>query len=372
MGLKALKMKRADVAKTIISFECYEIDSGNSRGCGTAFWVNLSRQRTLVTAAHIPWPKLPTELAVPQKGGEKFLVRWKLPSGLSGGGAAIFREHLNDPSIDVASIVFDEPSSAPPGVSFELATTNVDVGAHIISFGFSGPYASASAKDTVGIVEELEPNGSRIFVSGTACGGYSGGPSFSYVSEDTVGDQVVGLMSGSPDQGVIDHNNLQDAYILVSAKDVLSNEDVGVSCHKRIGEVLLSLSFFMACLYLILIFMWIFGYFWFETHIKITLSVFVFVLCILLSYLAYLGERKLMSKVADICWNLWALIGVIFLTSDSLNVFASKNTSSLSDFYHTIQSYPRCETFFLSTLVLVTSVRFSLATGGFLRSLISK
>lgn len=365
-------MRRADVARKIISFECYEIDSGNSRGCGTAFWVNLSGQPTLVTAAHIPWPKLPPAPTVPQKNGEKLLVRWKLPSGLYGGGTANFYEHPNDPNIDFASIVFDEACEAPPGVAFELAATDVDVDTAIVSFGFPGPYASTSAKDTVGIVESLEPNGSRIFVGGTACGGYSGGPSFPHVSEDTVGDQVVGLMSGEPHPSVTHSHNLQDAYILVSARFFITKEDIGVSYHKWIGIALLSLSFLIACLYLISVFVGIFGYFWFATHTTLALSCFIIVLCFLLSSLAYLHERKRLSKFADIFWNLWALIGAILLTSDNLNMFASQSTSSLADFYHQLRSSPGCETAFFSALVLITSVRFSLATGGFLRDLFSR
>lgn len=145
--------------------------------------------------------------------------------------------------------------------------------------------------------------------------------------------------------------------------------DIGLFSHKNIGIVLLCLSYISACLYIIFVVMGMFGVFWLDTHTTTVLSFLIFVLCIFLSFLAYLGERKRISKIADFLWNLWALIGAVLLSSDNLNIFAGNNTSSLSNFYHQLRSAPVCETAFFSLLVLITSVRFSFAFGGFFRDL---
>lgn len=210
-------MERNDVIKKIISFECKDVH-GKVRGCGTAFWVKLSGQPTLITAAHIPWPRLPPGGTVLQNSGEKLQVKWKMVGGRSGEGMATFYEHPNNPEIDYASIVFEDLGTAPPEDTFELATTPVAVTNSIISFGFPGSYASASVDTTSGIVERLQVNGPGIFVGGVACGGYSGGPSFRYVSEEIVGDQVIGLMSGTPHPEVTASLELGNAYVLISSK----------------------------------------------------------------------------------------------------------------------------------------------------------
>lgn len=208
-------MQYQEVTEKLISFDCFEYKNKCpvSRGCGTAFWADISGNVKLITAAHIPWP---AQSARPENG-EKLLVKWKMTSGSSGEGEAVFYPHPTNSEIDYASISFCNESNIPPMFPFPIAKTNVCKDDAIVSFGFPGPYTQAQADSTTAIVDEVEDSGQRILVAGRACGGYSGGPSFQFCEEGTVKNEVIGLMSGAPSPQIIEKRKLGDAYVLVSA-----------------------------------------------------------------------------------------------------------------------------------------------------------
>ncbi len=57
----------------LIAFECIDTNT-RRRGSGTAFWLNVNDKVKLVTAAHIPWPQLPSP--IPIVCGSLFYISW--------------------------------------------------------------------------------------------------------------------------------------------------------------------------------------------------------------------------------------------------------------------------------------------------------
>ena len=202
----------------IIAVECKH--SSGRVDNGTAFWAKVNGVVKLITASHIPWRQLPPP-PVKVISGDTFDVSWSMTGGGAGQGAARIYAHSQAPHIDYAWLEFDDPSLAPPGVNtpFPINVTPPAVDDPVVATGFPGLFVTPhpTPRYAIGLVHAVQPSPCIILVAGSACGGYSGGPAFNYIGEYTLGDEVVGLMSGAPDlRTQVDQANL---YILLGAKE---------------------------------------------------------------------------------------------------------------------------------------------------------
>jgi hypothetical protein len=209
---------KIEAEAALVAIDCIDQATGKSRGCGTAFWADLSGGPKLITAKHLAWPPCSTP-PIPVTNGEVISVNWKTVAGQQGHGDAEFHTHPTDPSLDYVTIHFCDAKNAPPKLTLTVATATPAVAAQLIVLGFPGPFAATTSPtpgSAVGVVEKINLS-RQILVSGSATGGYSGGPAFDYVDDQNVGDFVVGLMSGQPDAAVLNQACLSDGFVLVEA-----------------------------------------------------------------------------------------------------------------------------------------------------------
>lgn len=212
-------MLKSEVESRLVSFRCVEIDSGRVRGSGTAFWANIPNEPKLVTAKHIAWPsdaKPPVQVV----NGEQLRVEWKMVDGTCGGGIAEFRTHPTNLVVDFATIHFSCAYEAPPVNAFNIDRCCQTKGTYVVATGFPGPYCTCGSPQfatEIGTVEVTVPSSGQILANGSACGGYSGGPAFQYTGEETVGELVVGLMSGGPHVEVLLTYGLANGFVLAWA-----------------------------------------------------------------------------------------------------------------------------------------------------------
>jgi hypothetical protein len=208
-----------DVFEKLIAFECTDTKAQH-RGSGTAFWLRVNDTIKLVTAAHIPWPQLPSP--VPINCGSLFCVSWSMTGGRANSGFARIFAHPDAPNTDYAWIEFNNASLAPPLCNNPLCNSHQSpsIDTCVAATGFSGAFVALAPKPkyAIGKVLAIEPPpGSKISVAGQACGGYSGGPAFTYIDEDTLDDMVIGLMSGAPLTTTNFNLEVTDSYILEGA-----------------------------------------------------------------------------------------------------------------------------------------------------------
>jgi len=204
----------------VIAFEC--IDANTQRvASGTAFWLNVNGKVKLVTAAHIPWPQLPPP--APIACGSLFCVSWSGTGGRANSGRARILAHPRAPQVDYAWIEFDDASLAPPGSNnpFHMSPQCANIDTSVAAIGFPGAFVGFNPNPdyAIGVVRCIQnPPGSKIFIAGEACGGYSGGPAFQYVDEDTLDDSVIGVMCGAPTQNTNISFSVAYSYILEGSK----------------------------------------------------------------------------------------------------------------------------------------------------------
>jgi hypothetical protein len=214
-----MTQKLDDVFDKLIAFECVDAKT-QRRGSGTAFWLKVNDTVKLVTAAHIPWPQLPSP--VPVNSGSQFCVSWSMTGGRSNRGLARIFAHPGAPKTDYAWIEFNDASLAPPGNNnqFYMIHQYPLIGTFVAATGFPGNFvASGPTPDyAIGTLQEIQnPPDNKISVAGKACGGYSGGPAFRYIDEGALDDWVIGLMSGAPSPATNFSLQIADSYILEGA-----------------------------------------------------------------------------------------------------------------------------------------------------------
>lgn len=208
--------------RKIISIDIIDLKTGKSRGCGTAFWAEISSGCKLVTAKHIAWPQEPAVPSFPVIDGEELLVIWATTSGDSGYGKATCNTSPQDQTLDYATLHFLDSEDGPPQEPFKVSNKVPTKGALVTTAGFPGKFLIALPPNpnfTSGVVELAASDREGILVGGRAVGGYSGGPAF-YVDvadEASVGDEVIGLMSGQPKAEAMARAGLADAYVLLAA-----------------------------------------------------------------------------------------------------------------------------------------------------------
>ncbi len=216
-------MLKGVVEAGLVAIDCVDLDTGKSRGCGTAFWAKSANWSgfKLLTAKHLAWPQGAGSNSFPVINGEALLVIWTTSAGTSGYGKAGFRVHPVNPAMDYATIHFLDAAYAPPAKPFVISESLPALNSYVTTAGFPGPFVVGvlpKPKFAAGRINELDTTGNNmILVDGRACGGYSGGPAFELIDENTVGDVVIGLMNGQPPTAIITQKNLLDAYLLLAA-----------------------------------------------------------------------------------------------------------------------------------------------------------